>query len=243
LKIAEERGHNAVVHAIQQSLRQPEPPLQPLPPPPEPEPPEPEPELEPEPEPDLANPPGLGEPPAGLGEPLQPTLSTAASNKYSSDANHMVLGQPHEAADGINALLGIGREKIAEFLTAPILAMEAEYRAVGAAAHAVFAKHNLPALLDILRQKRPTAKLECYHVLALRLYTTEELYPEINTPLRRATKPHPLAATVYFIHDAIKVCRAVSVDVKEQTLWRGLKDVQIPKDLMAAGGSERACMR
>ena len=124
----------------------------------------------------------------------------------------------------------------------PFESMTAEFQAVGGAAAHQFNAHNKPALLNELRGRAPSAKLELHHVLALRVYTTS-LYAAINDPLRKRTKPHPLAATVLFIHEAIKVLRVLSQGQGQQTLWRGLKDVEVPPALMKSGGTELACMR
>ena len=75
-----------------------------------------------------------------------------------------------------------------------------------------------------------TAKLQRQHVLALRLYTSSS-YSCINDPLRQEppTRPHPFAATTYFISDGIKKLRAVAANLADAhtpvTYWRGMKDL------------------
>lgn len=186
--IAQERGHHAVVLAITSwSPAQNHVPVIVMPPAPALVEPEPEPEPEP----------GLG--PAGL-----ISTSSATLIKFTGAANCMILGEPKEAADGICALLGITRTREIEILNHPIQSMASEFRELNAAASAVFAQHNNVGLLDGLK-KRTTANLESYHVLALRLYTTE-LYSAINEPLRLRKMPHPLAATVR--HLCARTCAA-----------------------------------
>lgn len=91
------------------------------------------------------------------------------------------------------------------------------------------------------------AKLQRAHVLALRLYTTST-YASMNNPLRTdpATKPHPLAATVFYASQAIKKLRSVAGNLpnahEPQDLWRGLKDMTISDEFFQSGGTEFACM-
>ena len=106
--------------------------------------------------------------------------------------------------------------------------------------------------LDELMEHRSTkeAKLEHYHVLALRLYTTSS-YKAINIPMRSdpPTQPHPFAATTYFIWDGIKKLRSVEAKTdggkKPRTLWRGLTGLSCKSftdNFMMQGGTEFACM-
>ena len=75
-----------------------------------------------------------------------------------------------------------------------------------------------------------TAKLKIHHVLALRLYTTSS-FARVNNPLRKdpPERPHPFAATTYFIDEGIKQLRAVAAKLpdahEKQTYWRGVKDL------------------
>ena len=92
-----------------------------------------------------------------------------------------------------------------------------------------------------------TAKLELVHVLVLRLYTTSS-FARVNDPLRQEPpqRPHPFAATTYFIGDGIKRLRAVAAHRDDahtpRTFWRGMKDLSLTMELMKQGGTEFACM-
>lgn len=92
------------------------------------------------------------------------------------------------------------------------------------------------------------AGLERHHVLALRLYTTST-YRSINNPMRQSPPvlPHPFAATLYYISDALSKLRELqgkdlAVRNESQVFWRGMKDLQIADTFVRTGGSEMACM-
>ena len=87
------------------------------------------------------------------------------------------------------------------------------------------------------------AALSKAHVLALRLYTSNS-YGRVNDPLRQLMKPHPFAATTYYIHDAIAKLRATRADdaTAVRTFWRGLDDMAVSDEFMAQGGTEIGCM-
>lgn len=106
------------------------------------------------------------------------------------------------------------------------------------------------------------ARLEVAHVAALRLYTTAA-YHSLNGPLRdvrrvHRSKPHRLPVTVCFLDQAIRQLRAneapkaakrsggATAEAAEdpspfadRTLYRGLRDVRVPDEFMAHGGSAR----
>jgi hypothetical protein len=92
-----------------------------------------------------------------------------------------------------------------------------------------------------------TAELGRHHVLALRLYTTSS-YQCLNNPLRTdpLTKPHPFAATTYFISEGIKKLRAVAAELPDAftrvVFYRGLRGMGLAKVLVTEGGTEYACM-
>ena len=91
------------------------------------------------------------------------------------------------------------------------------------------------------------AKLGRHHILALRLYTTDS-YSKINDPLRKdpPDRPHPFAATTFFISEGIKMLRAVAAQMPdaytERIYWRGMKDLGLTMEFMQKGGTEFACM-
>ena len=88
------------------------------------------------------------------------------------------------------------------------------------------------------------------HVAALRLYSTAA-YQSINNPLRDKERferhePHRLPVTVAFLADAVKLLRAVDAEAETRNdtieLYRGMRDVSVPRDFMANGGTELAPM-
>ena len=91
------------------------------------------------------------------------------------------------------------------------------------------------------------AKLSRHHILALRLYTTSS-FPKINDPLRKdpPDRPHPFAATTFFISEGIKMLRAVAAQMPdaytERIYWRGMKDLGITGEFMTKGGTDFACV-
>ena len=90
------------------------------------------------------------------------------------------------------------------------------------------------------------AKLEMAHVLGLRLYTTS-CYETLNSPLREQDRqgPHPFAATVSFVAEAIRRLRnnhSGDEECQVLDLWRGMKHVQLTEQIQAQGGTEMACM-
>jgi hypothetical protein len=86
------------------------------------------------------------------------------------------------------------------------------------------------------------AKLERHHIIALRFYTTSS-FRRINDPLRAVPpqRPHPFAATTYFISDAIKKLRAAGPGTK-LILWRGMKNLGIKAQFPQEGGTDYACV-
>ena len=91
------------------------------------------------------------------------------------------------------------------------------------------------------------AKLGRHHILALRLYTTDS-YSKINDPLRKdpPERPHPFAATTFFISEGIKMLRAVAAQMPdaytERIYWRGMKDLGITAEFLQKGGTDFACV-
>jgi len=96
--------------------------------------------------------------------------------------------------------------------------------------------------------KARLANLEEAEVAALRIYTTAA-FKSINGPLRdlgrrERQEPHPLALTVVLIKSAVaklRVVEAMSEDAnREVALYRGMKNVTVPEEFLAAGGTEVA---
>ena len=96
------------------------------------------------------------------------------------------------------------------------------------------------------------AQLSEAHMVALRWYTTES-YTAINKPLRDIDRagPHPFAATVAFLAQGIGKLRALEApdDARPGTmpppmspprLWRGMRNVRAPDELMRRGATELA---
>ena len=151
--------------------------------------------------------------------------------------------------------MGITNVHISAYLADPEAAILREFANSGGEAD----KENLRKVLegafddgktlDMLVQHphAKTARLERYHVLALRMYTTQS-YGRINNPLRQdpPARPHPFAATTYFISEAIKKLRAVAADRPDahqaRTFWRGMKDLGLSAEFFAHGGTEYAPM-
>jgi hypothetical protein len=92
--------------------------------------------------------------------------------------------------------------------------------------------------------KHPHAgMLKQAHVLALRLYTSNS-FPRINDPLRKGVKPHPFAATTYYIHDALRKLRSLRKGeaTAGKTFWRGMSNVGVGEGFLRQGGTEMAPM-
>ncbi len=77
---------------------------------------------------------------------------------------------------------------------------------------------------------------------------SQSSYINVNAPLRETnasqrTLPHPFAATVFFIHEAIgKLRTCLGGDRAARTYWRGMKNVTISDDFIRyKGGTELAC--
>lgn len=89
------------------------------------------------------------------------------------------------------------------------------------------------------------ARLETAHVLALRLYTTS-CFRNLNAPLRQADRrgAHAFAATVSFLAEAILRLRSNHDERVTGTLdvWRGMRDVNLDREVRSHGGTELACM-
>jgi len=74
------------------------------------------------------------------------------------------------------------------------------------------------------------AGLEREEVLALRLYTTA-IFKSLNNPLRAGTKPHPMPATIGFLHSGIKKLRENGKDKPgTKDFFRGMRDMLVGFD-------------
>ena len=195
-------------------------------------------------------------PPTPLTSP--PGAQQHLPERYVAAANQIRLGQPADAAHGLPRLLGVSDYQVGRYLQDPNEAIKREVRINGDARD----QDNLARILagtyldsngetktlsELLQHPHAQmAKLGQHHVLALRLYTTES-YSKINNPLRQVPpqRPHPFAATTYFISEGIKLLRAVAANMSDQTeqiYWRGMKDLGITNEFRAQGGTDFACV-
>lgn len=182
------------------------------------------------------------------------------ASKYS--AADFILGMPEEAALGLPAFLGVNDTTVGGYLVDGAKSIENEIQHRGTNEdkenlEMILAGHYVRAGVTIDADSRRTieellchpnavaARLKRQHILALRLYTTST-FRSINDPMRRKERPHPLAATVYFISEGIKLLRAVpTIDqsvIGEMVFWRGLSDMKLAKTFLHSGGTEYACM-
>jgi hypothetical protein len=203
--------------------------------------------------------------PAGANSPTAASASASSTpdaapeNKFVAPANTIRLGKSEEAAHGLPDLLGISNVHVSGYLADPEAAIRREFAVSGSEAD----KENLRKVLEgasselfddgktleelVEHPHAKTARLERYHVLALRRYTTQS-YGRINNPLRRdpPERPHPFAATTYFISEVIKKMRAVAAQRPDAhqtlTFWRGMKDLGLTAKFFVEGGTEYACM-
>jgi tRNA A-37 threonylcarbamoyl transferase component Bud32 len=86
-------------------------------------------------------------------------------------------------------------------------------------------------------------ELQEEHVLALRLYTSNS-YISINDPLRKGEKPHPFAATTWYVAEALRLLRGARAKdgIKMRAFWRGLDNMGAEEDFFKEGGTEMGCM-
>ena len=178
-------------------------------------------------------------------------------DKFIAPGKTLHLGSILDATLGIgNLLLGDGaEEQMAQYTLEGEAAIEREFMQNGSATdRSNYVKvrdgtygdgKTLEALMAHASTK--VAKLQRYHVLGLRLYTTSS-YRAINVPLRTVpvTRPNPFAATTFFISEAIKKMRTIEAKtvagMAPRTLWRGVHGLALTKDFMTKGGTEFACM-
>jgi hypothetical protein len=185
-------------------------------------------------------------------------LAVAASAEVVAEASkfvarQMTFGNPTEAVLGLPSFLGVDDAAVGGFLSDPAGSIERAVATHGTPADRrwleliVGGTHTDGKTLDGLMQHPDAvaAELGRHHVLALRLYTSD-VYVSINGPLRTRTKPHPLAAVVYFADAGINKLRAADAargDVASvATFWRGMQNLKLPGDFLARGGTECGCM-
>ena len=188
-----------------------------------------------------------------------PPAAAVVPDKYIAADKQIRLGQPEDSTHGVEVLLGVTDAMMGQFYQDPIGAIQKEFALHGSADD----KENLRCALngikklgwasgislDVLltHQNATTAKLKGHHILALRIYTTSS-YSRINDPLRQdpPQRPHPFAATTFFIDKAIKMLRAVAASLPNahtmQVYWRGMKDLGLTMEFLQKGGTEFACL-
>eukprot|EP01046_Picozoa_sp_COSAG06_P010277 COSAG06_NODE_559_length_14300_cov_98.800085_3_plen_713_part_00 len=188
-----------------------------------------------------------------------PPAAAVVPDKYIAADKQIRLGQPEDSTHGVEVLLGLTDAMMGEFYQDPIGAIKKEFALHGSADD----KENLRCALDgikklgwasgisldalLAHENATMAKLKHHHVLALRIYTTSS-YSRINDPLRRdpPQRPHPFAATTFFIDKAIKMLRAVAASLPNahtlQVYWRGMRDLGLTMEFLQKGGTEFACL-
>jgi hypothetical protein len=168
------------------------------------------------------------------------------------------VGKAEEAAAGLSPLLRVCSATIGAYLLNPMEAIQTEIGMSGTASD----KNNLRKVLTggfqyqnvhltvedlVQHDSAVAAKLAYHHVVALRLYTSP-FFDSINAPLRAEPlqRPHPFAATVYFITQAINLLRQVDAKKPDRNeprvYWRGCRDLAVGDSFLSDGGTEIACM-
>jgi hypothetical protein len=198
-------------------------------------------------------------------EPALPEAAAAASDRFVADGRFIRLGTAQDATRGLKRHLGIDDGTEASYLQQQMAAIENEFVHSPSAEDrenfrkvrdGLFIGDNAIALDELLAH--PNAQqsdLKRHHLLAMRLYTTSS-HACINLPMRGdpPTRPHPFAATTYFLAEGICLLRSVAlrrsfmadeddVDVLQQhILWRGVADHGLDQRFFKEGGTEFACM-
>ena len=190
-----------------------------------------------------------------------PEAVVALPDKYVVAHQQIRLGKASDAAHGLGRLLGVTDAQIGTYLQQHEAAIEHEFAKHGDAMD----QDNLARILAgtfrddagetksleelLAHPSARMAKLGRHHILALRLYTTCS-FSKINDPLRSdpVKRPHPFAATTFFISEGIKMLRAVEAQLPgpgaytERIYWRGMKDLGITGEFMTKGGTDFACV-
>jgi serine/threonine protein kinase len=190
--------------------------------------------------------------------------------KFNSGTRTMRTGRPVDAARGIWAALGIeagdehgariqgnGLAEIAREFTTPgeycddkdrvrfeyVFEQTAELLVQDNGVKRDIGNEGMTLDHFCMQPDARKAKLKKAHVLALRLYTSNS-FARINGPLRDGTKPHPFAATTFYVHDALLRLRTAGADNANarRVFWRGLDDMSVSENFVKEGGTEIGCM-
>ena len=193
-----------------------------------------------------------------------------ASSKFSSNIQQLILGQPQDAALGINHFMRVADTNVLyRKLSDGIGAISAEVEQHGTADDKLLLEYILRGragsesrtfdngvmdqgrngeTLDHFVQHNESriAQLEAHHVVSLRLYTTKA-FESLNNPFRGdGSTPHPFPATINFLMEGIRKLRAVGGQGRAANntvdLWRGMKDVAVHDRFVRDGGTEKAPM-
>ena len=203
-----------------------------------------------------------------------PPGTASPGTRYTASAADLLLSKPIEAALGVSAQLGLADSELRLRMAGGVQAIVDECEAqLGrgtarsredmrlleyvlhepAAAHEGLHEEGRAGQSLAYFTAHPNARragLSAAHVVALRFYTTEA-YTSINEPLRDVERggPHPFAATVAFIAEAIGKLGALQAPEASSSstarapparLWRGMRNVRAPEELMRIGGTELA---
>lgn len=180
------------------------------------------------------------------------------------------MGEPVEAALGLNECMGLSDEEVAELVRHGEREIIDEFRRDGTSGLLAALDYvlNQPAselqqpsgavrdqghagmVLDdfVKLDAAKEAKLSRAHVLSLRLYTSghEGVHRCVNNPLRDRVRPHPFPAFTTFLTSALKKLRAVAARKPEGRkplkLYRGMANLLVSKEFEDKGGTELACM-
>jgi hypothetical protein len=184
-------------------------------------------------------------------------------DKYIAAEQQIRLGKAADAAHGLKSLLGVKDVEMATFLKEHEAAIIREFQLHGSAED----QENLRCVLGGTRRVCATgnwatgvsiealmlhasarqANLQRHHIIALRMYTTSS-FSCINNPLRGnpVQRPHPFAATTFFISEGIKLLRAVAALLPDaytqRVYWRGMRNMGITGEFMLQGGTDFACV-
>ena len=164
--------------------------------------------------------------------------------KYVAAEKQIRLGKPEDSTHGLQVLMGISGPTLGKIMLDPIAAIRLEFDTHGSDEDKSNFRRIFGGTFDgktleelVAHPQAKMAKLETAHVLALRLYTSSS-YAAVNDPLRKdpPQRPHPFAATTYFIDQGIKMLRAVAASLPDahtiRVYWRGMKDLSLTAEFM-----------